>query len=61
MAREKLRNEYEEATDYIIELEEKLFKANNLAVKMGNEFKQSEIENEKQKKMVSDLNKRFND
>ena len=34
-AREKLRNEFEEATDYIIELEEKLFKANKLAVQMA--------------------------
>ena len=41
---ESLRSEFEEATDFIIELEEKLYKANKTAVQLMKQFRESETE-----------------
>lgn len=43
-AREKLQQELENATDYILELEEKVYKANKTSLELLKQLKDAEVE-----------------
>ena len=58
-AREKLREELENATDYILELEEKVYKANKTSLELLKQLKESEIEIEQLKQYIIDLKQRI--
>ena len=54
-ARENLQKELENATDYILELEEKVYKANKTSLELLKQLKEAEIEMETLKQYIVDL------
>jgi len=57
-ARKTLQKELEEATGFIIQLEEKIYRANKTALELLKRLRDSENELSKNKKYVSDLERR---
>ena len=58
-AREKLQQELENATDYILELEEKVYKANKTSLELLKQLKDAEVEIETLKQYIVDLKQRI--
>lgn len=54
-AREGLQKELENATDYILELEEKVYKANKTSLELLKQLKDAEVEIETLKQYIIDL------
>jgi hypothetical protein len=54
-AREALQKELENATDYILELEEKVYKANKTSLELLKQLKDAEVEIETLKQYIIDL------
>lgn len=59
IARDKLRKELESATDYILELEEKVYKANKTSLELLKQLKDSEVEIDTLKQYIIDLKQRI--
>ena len=57
--KEKLQNELENATDYILELEEKVYKANKTSLELLKQLKDAENEIETLKQYIIDLKQRI--
>jgi len=53
--KENLQRELESATDYILELEEKVYKANKTSLELLKQLKEAEIEIETLKQYIIDL------
>ena len=58
-ARENLQKELENATDYILELEEKVYKANKTSLELLKQLKDAEVEIETLKQYIIDLKQRI--
>lgn len=58
-ARDTLQKELENATDYILELEEKVYKANKTSLELLKQLKDSEVEIETLKQYIIDLKQRI--
>jgi len=58
-ARESLQKELENATDYILELEEKVYKANKTSLELLKQLKDAEVEIETLKQYIIDLKQRI--
>lgn len=58
-AREKLLQEYEACTDYILELEEKVYRANKTSLELLKQLKDAELEIETLKQYITDLKQRI--
>lgn len=58
-ARENLLRELENGTDYILELEEKVYKANKTSLELLKQLKDSEAEIEALKQYITDLKSRI--
>lgn len=58
-ARENLQKELENATDYILELEEKVYKANKTSLELLKQLKEAEVEIEGLKQYIIDLKQRI--
>lgn len=54
-AREKLQQELDSSTDYILELEEKVYKANKTSLELLKQLKDAEVEIEQLKQYIIDL------
>ena len=59
LARDQLRKELESATDYILELEEKVYKANKTSLELLKQLKDSEVEIDTLKQYIIDLKQRI--
>ena len=57
--RDQLQKELESATDYILELEEKVYKANRTSLELLKQLKESELEIETLKQYIIDLKQRI--
>lgn len=55
MARESLQQEVESASEYILELEEKVYKANKTSLELLKQLKDAEMEIETLKQYIVDL------
>ena len=55
IARDHIQTELENATDYILELEEKVYKANKTSLELLKQLKDAEIEIETLKQYIVDL------
>jgi glycerophosphoryl diester phosphodiesterase len=53
--RQTLQKELENATDYILELEEKVYKANKTSLELLRQLKEAEVEIETLKQYIIDL------
>ena len=58
-ARDTLQKELENATDYILELEEKVYKSNKTSLELLKQLKDSEVEIETLKQYIIDLKQRI--
>jgi len=58
-ARDSLQKELENATDYILELEEKVYKANKTSLELLKQLKDAEVEIETLKQYIIDLKQRI--
>ena len=58
-ARETLRKELEESTDYVFDLEEKVYKANKTSLELLKQLKDAEIEIDTLKQYIVDLKQRI--
>jgi len=58
-ARESLQKELEDASDYILELEEKVYKANKTSLELLKQLKDAEVEIETLKQYIVDLKQRI--
>ena len=58
-AREDLQKELDNATDYILELEEKVYKANKTSLELLKQLKDAEVEIETLKQYIIDLKQRI--
>lgn len=58
-AREKVQLELDNATDYILELEEKVYKANKTSLELLKQLKDAEVEIETLKQYIIDLKQRI--
>ena len=54
-ARDTLQKEQENATDYVLELEEKVYKANKTSLELLKQLKDAEVEIETLKQYIIDL------
>jgi len=54
-ARDNLQKELEDASDYILELEEKVYKANKTSLELLKQLKDAEVEIETLKQYIVDL------
>ena len=55
MAREAMQKELDGATDYVLELEEKVYKANKTSLELLKQLKDAEVEIETLKQYIIDL------
>jgi hypothetical protein len=58
-ARDELQKELENATDYVLELEEKVYKANKTSLELLKQLKDAEVEIETLKQYIIDLKQRI--
>ena len=58
-ARDNLQKELDHATDYILELEEKVYKANKTSLELLKQLKDAEVEIETLKQYIIDLKQRI--
>lgn len=58
-ARDGLQKELENATDYVLELEEKVYKANKTSLELLKQLKDAEVEIETLKQYIIDLKQRI--
>ena len=58
-ARENLQQELEQGTDYILQLEEKVYKANKTSLALLQQLKEAEVEIETLKQYIIDLKQRI--
>jgi chromosome segregation ATPase len=58
-ARDSLQQEIESASDYILELEEKVYKANKTSLELLKQLKDAELEIETLKQYIVDLKQRI--
>ena len=57
--KENLQKELENATDYVLELEEKVYKANKTSLELLKQLKDAEVEIETLKQYIIDLKQRI--
>jgi len=57
--KEGLQRELDNATDYILELEEKVYKANKTSLELLKQLKEAELEIETLKQYIVDLKQRI--